>query len=99
MLLIDYFIATVQMVYNLLYYQIVAQMSCRLTGVERAQVIAGANEGKICAFADALALINDCLGHTALYMEDDNESCFEKSQLNIGSLEAQVRLFKRSILD
>lgn len=87
---IDYFVATVQMVYNLLYYQIVAQVSCGLTRRERAQATAGANEENMSTFADALCLINKCLEHTALYMEDDNESCFQNPHINIGSLEAEV---------
>ncbi|XP_044253038.1 E3 ubiquitin-protein ligase Ubr3 [Tribolium madens] len=87
----NYFITTVQMVYNLLYYQVVVQISCGLSGAERARATAGANEGKICTLTDALALINRCLGHTALYMEDDDDDCSEKPQVNMVALELQVQ--------
>lgn len=78
------------MVYNLLYYQVVAQISCGLTGAERARASAGANESRICTLTDALALINKCLGHTALYMED-NEGCSDEPQVNMVALELQVQ--------
>jgi E3 ubiquitin-protein ligase UBR3 len=86
----SYFVTLVKMVYNLLYYQVVSQISCGLTGAERVKAAAGANEGKICTLTDALALINRCLGHTALYMEDDVE-CSENPQVNMVALELQVQ--------
>jgi E3 ubiquitin-protein ligase UBR3 len=87
---LGYFVTLVKMVYNLLYYQVVSQISCGLTGAERVKAAAGANEGKICTLTDALALINRCLGHTALYMEDDVE-CSENPQVNMVALELQVQ--------
>ncbi|XP_023311445.1 E3 ubiquitin-protein ligase Ubr3 isoform X2 [Anoplophora glabripennis] len=86
-----YFTTTVQMVYNLLYYQVVAQVSCGLTGAERARAASGATEGRITNLCDSLNLINECLGQTDLYMEDDSESCSGKTQVNILALEQQVQ--------
>ncbi|KAJ8969229.1 hypothetical protein NQ317_002184, partial [Molorchus minor] len=86
-----YFTTTVQMVYNLLYYQVVAQVSCGLTGAERARAAAGSTSGQIANLYDALSLINECLGHTDLYMEDDSSSGGGNPQLNILALEQQVQ--------
>lgn len=85
-----YFTTTVQMVYNLLYYQVVAQVSCGLTGAERARAASGAVQGQIANLCDSLNLINECLGQTDLYMEDDSASCSGKTQVNILALEQQV---------
>ncbi|KAJ8946859.1 hypothetical protein NQ318_006769 [Aromia moschata] len=85
-----YFTTTVQMVYNLLYYQVVAQVSCGLTSAERSRAVAGATPGQITNLYDALNLINECLGQTDLYMEDDGASCSGKPQLNILALEQQT---------
>lgn len=83
-----YFTTTVQMVYNLLYYQIVAQVSCGLTSAERARVAADSTSGNIKNLSDALNLINECLGQTDLYMEDDSTT--GKPEVNILALEQQV---------
>lgn len=76
------------MVYNLLYYQVVAQVSCGLTGAERARVSSETTPNKIVNLGDALNLINESLGQTDLYMEDDSSSA--KPQVNILALEQQV---------
>lgn len=81
------------MVYNLLYYQVVAQVSCGLTGAERARAASGATQGQITSLCDSLNLINECLGQTDLYMEDDSASCGGKTQVNILALEQQVSQF------
>ncbi|KAG5894127.1 hypothetical protein JTB14_004065 [Gonioctena quinquepunctata] len=86
-----YFTTTVQMVYNLLYYQVVAQVSCGLTGAERLRAASGSTPGQINNLSDSLNLINECLGHTDLYMEDDSDSCSSKPQVNILALEQQVQ--------
>ncbi|CAH2006803.1 unnamed protein product [Acanthoscelides obtectus] len=86
-----YFTTMVQMVYNLLYYQVVAQVSCGLTGAERTRAAASATSGQVSNLSDALGLINECLGQTELYMEDDSSSCSGKPQVNILALEQQVQ--------
>ncbi|XP_057658362.1 E3 ubiquitin-protein ligase Ubr3 isoform X2 [Diorhabda carinulata] len=89
-----YFTTTVQMVYNLLYYQVVAQLSCGLTGAERAKAAVGANKEHVNNLTDALGLINECLGQTDLYMDDndDSESYSDKSvKVNMIGLELQVQ--------
>lgn len=78
------------MVYNLLYYQIVAQVSCGLTSAERARVAAESTPGNIRNLSDALNLINECLGQTDLYMEDDSGT--GKPEVNILALEQQVSI-------
>ncbi|XP_072397284.1 E3 ubiquitin-protein ligase Ubr3 [Diabrotica undecimpunctata] len=89
-----YFTTTVQMIYNLLYYQVVAQVSCGLTGLERTKAATGANTEHVNNLTDALGLINECLGQTDLYMEnDDTESCIDKNiiKVNMVGLELQVQ--------
>lgn len=80
------------MIYNLLYYQIVAQVSCGLTSAERARVAAESTSGNVRNLCDALNLINECLGQTDLYMEDDSTT--GKPEVNILALETQVNIFK-----
>lgn len=80
------------MVYNLLYYQIIAQVSCGLTTAERARVASESTWGGIKNLSDGLNLINECLGQTDLYMEDDSTS--GKPEVNILALEQQVNLSK-----
>lgn len=77
------------MIYNLLYYQVVAQVSCGLTGAERTRAAAGSTPGQIGNLTDTLNLINECLGQTDLYMEDDSAGC-SGVQVNILALEQQV---------
>ncbi|KAF5282499.1 hypothetical protein FQR65_LT14269 [Abscondita terminalis] len=86
-----YFTTVVKMMYNLLYYQVVAQVSCGLTGAERAAVCQGTKSGQIDSLPGALALINECLGNTDLYMEDDGAGCSQTPQLNLVALEQQVQ--------
>lgn len=78
------------MVYNLLYYQIVTQVSIGLTGAERAKACSSSKGGPIETLADALALINECLGQTDLYMEDDSATTSQNPQVNMVALEQQV---------
>lgn len=95
-----YFTSTVQMVYNLLYYQVVAQVSCGLTSAERAKATKEASTTTIKNLSDALGLVNECLGHTDLYMDDEDDASdsgpssedddSNKAHLNIGALEQQV---------
>lgn len=92
-----YFTTTVQMVYNLLYYQVVTQVSCGLTNAERTRITSESpsSSQEIRNFCDALALINDCLGPTELYMEDvGGEEEGSRSQVNIVALEQQVTRFR-----
>ncbi|XP_074027443.1 ubr3 ubiquitin ligase isoform X2 [Leptinotarsa decemlineata] len=86
-----YFTTTVQMVYNLLYYQVVAQVSCGLTGAERLRAASGSTPGQVSCLSDSLNLINECLGHTDLYMEDDGDGSSSKPEVNIIALEQQVQ--------
>lgn len=81
------------MVYNLLYYQVVTQVSIGLTGAERAKAYSSCNNGQIENLSDALALINETLGQTELYMEDDEASTSHNAQVNLIALEQQVCLF------
>lgn len=76
--------------YNLLYYQVVCQISCGLTGAERARACQGATSGQVDSLSGALALINETLGQTELYMEDDGAGCSQAPQLNMVALEQQV---------
>ncbi|XP_050311174.1 E3 ubiquitin-protein ligase Ubr3-like [Anthonomus grandis grandis] len=101
-----YFTATVQMVYNLLYYQVVAQISCGLTGAERSKATRRASRDSVKNLCDAMALVNECLGRTDLYMDDDADddiseggtSVHEEEEgesgrhrVNMGVLEEQVQ--------
>lgn len=88
-----YFTTTIQVVYNLLYYQVVAQVSCGLTSAERAAAASGANRERVNNLMDALGLINDCLGQTDLYMENDDtcSSSDKNVKVNMVGLEMQVQ--------
>lgn len=97
--LLAYFTTTVQMVYNLLYYQVVAQVSCGLTNSERTRITSDTSSSQqIRNLCDALGLINECLGHTELYMEDVGSTSSEddenRTQVNIVALEQQVKTTK-----
>lgn len=81
------------MMYNLLYYQVVTQISCGLTAAERTRATEEAGSGMIDNLCGTLALINECLGQTDLYMEDDGPSTSRAPRLNLVSLEQQVRYF------
>ncbi|CAH0564545.1 unnamed protein product [Brassicogethes aeneus] len=89
----SYFTTTIQMVFNLLYYQVVAQVSCGLTGAERSQAAAaGATDGDVRNLSDAFALLDACLGQSELYMEDDSMGeGGSKAQVNLVALEQQVQ--------
>lgn len=85
------------MVYNLLYYQIIAQVSCGLTSAERARVAAESASGNVRNLNDALNLINECLGQTDLYMEDDSTTA--EPEVNILALEQQVESYRSRQFD
>ncbi|XP_025832184.1 E3 ubiquitin-protein ligase Ubr3 isoform X1 [Agrilus planipennis] len=87
----SYFTTVVKMMYNLLYYQVVAQVSCGLTGAERAKACENVASGRIASLSSALALINECLGRSDLYMDDDEPSCSTNLQVNLIALEQQVQ--------
>lgn len=78
------------MVYNLLYYQVVTQVSIGLTGAERAKACSNSRGGQIENLSDALSLINETLGQTDLYMEDDEAGGSQSAQVNMVALEQQV---------
>lgn len=78
------------MVYNLLYYQVVAQVSCGLTGAERTSACEQATGTHIDSLSAALVLLNEVLGQTDLYVEDDGASTSHAPQVSMLSLEQQV---------
>ncbi|CAH1183647.1 unnamed protein product [Ceutorhynchus assimilis] len=92
-----YFTTTVKMVYNLLYYQVVAQISCGLTSAERNRAAKEASSWAISNICDSLGLIDECLGHTDLYMDDEDDGSESASsseedpreKLNVVALEQQ----------
>lgn len=71
-------------------------MSCGLTSAERAAAASGANRERVNNLMDALGLINDCLGQTDLYMENDDtcSSSDKNVKVNMVGLEMQVRFLK-----
>lgn len=79
--------------YNLLYYQVVTQVSCGLTSAERTIASQGVTPGQVGSLSSALALINDCLGQTDLYMEDDGAGCSPALTVNMVALEQQVNCY------
>lgn len=87
------------MVYNLLYYQVVTQVSIGLTGAERSRACSGSGSDQVDTLSDALTLINECLGQTDLYMEDDSASGSQKPEVNMVALEQQVFDFLHFIAD
>lgn len=76
--------------YNLLYYQTVAAISCNLSPIERQGIIHNTSSTHIQCFSDALALVNEVLDQTELYTEDDGAGCSNSPQVNILALEQQV---------
>lgn len=76
--------------YNLLYYQVVTQVSCGLTAAEREMAAENAASGPIDNLCSTLAHINETLGPTDLYMEDDGASTSQMPRLNLVALEQQV---------
>ncbi|CAG9863571.1 unnamed protein product [Phyllotreta striolata] len=85
-----YFTTTVQVVYNLLYYQVVVQVSCGLTSAERSTASSGADPEHVKNLTDAIRLINECLEKTDLYMENDCQTDKEV-KVNLIGLEMQVQ--------
>lgn len=80
------------MIYNLLYYQVVAQVSLGLSRTERERVKQmSSSDGNVRNLTDALGLIHDYIGHTDLYIEDDSMDSSSKPQVNMVALEQQVR--------
>lgn len=92
------------MVYNLVYYQVVAQISCGLTSCERASAAKNASREELRNFVDALGLVTECLGHTELYMDDDDLSESGpptddvNGKINIVALEQQVCYNEQTLL-
>lgn len=78
------------MVYNLLYYQVVAQVSCGLSRGERAKACELSISTHIDSLSAALVLINEVLGQTELYIDDEGTSSSHVPQFNILALEQQV---------
>lgn len=89
-----YFSCVVKVLYNLLYYQVVAQLSCSMSSAERAQVLARVSEScDVRTLSDALSLVVETLGRSELYIEDDGASCDQQIKLNMNALEQQVSYF------
>ncbi|XP_045478273.1 E3 ubiquitin-protein ligase Ubr3 isoform X3 [Harmonia axyridis] len=87
-----YLTTTVQMIYNLLYYQVVAQVSLGLSRTERERVKhMSSGDGNVKNLTDALGLIHDYIGHTDLYIEEDSMEGSSKPQVNLVALEQQVQ--------
>lgn len=80
------------MVYNLLYYQVVAQVSCGLSCAERAKACELSASTHIDSLSAALVLINEVLGQTELYLDDDGASTSQAPQFNMLALEQQVKI-------
>lgn len=80
------------MVYNLLYYQVVAQVSCGLSRAERAKACELSNSTHIDSLSSALVLINEVFEQTDLYIDDDEASTSQVPQFNILALEQQARI-------
>ncbi|KAK9883218.1 hypothetical protein WA026_001407 [Henosepilachna vigintioctopunctata] len=86
-----YLTTTVQMVYNLLYYQVIAQVSLGLSFSEMHRVSRKTGDDEpIVDLAGALGLIDQFLGHTNLYIYED-DLMESKPQVNIVALEQQVQ--------
>lgn len=66
-----YFTAVVKLLYNLLYYQVVAQLSCALSPAERAAVAAREPAEDVRSLADALSLVVRALSSCELYEEEE----------------------------
>ena len=81
-----------KVVYNLLYYQVVMQISCGLTAAERAKACEGASIGHINSLNAAFALINESLGTSDLYMDDDHSDATQEHHVNMIALEQQVNV-------
>ncbi|XP_022907951.1 E3 ubiquitin-protein ligase Ubr3 [Onthophagus taurus] len=86
-----YFTTIVKVVYNLLYYQAVCQISCGLTGPERLKACEGASTSHIDSLGAALLLINEVLGETDLYTITDDGAASQEPQVNVIALEQQIQ--------
>ncbi|GLV32959.1 Ubr3 ubiquitin ligase [Carabus blaptoides fortunei] len=89
-----YFACVVKVLYNLLYYQVVTQLSCSMSSAERAQVLDRLSRyhlqqqqhqfnhhggDRVATLAGALSLVVDTLSHSDLYIEDDTASAASTS--------------------
>lgn len=83
----------VKVLYNLLYYQVVAQLSCSMSSSERAQILSKGPSEKVETLAGAFSLVIDALGRSELYMEDDgaSTSTSQPIKFNMNALEQQVQ--------
>lgn len=88
-----YFACVVKVLYNLLYYQVVAQLSCSMSSSERAQILSKGPSEKVETLAGAFSLVIDALGRSELYMEDDgaSTSTSQPIKFNMNALEQQVQ--------
>ncbi|KAI4457238.1 ubiquitin ligase e3 alpha-related [Holotrichia oblita] len=87
-----YFTTIVKVIYNLLYYQVVSQISCGLTGPERIKACETASTTHIDSLSAALALIDESFGETDLYMDcDEAGGCSQQPHVNMIALEQQVQ--------
>lgn len=87
-----YFTTVVKVVYNLLYYQVVMQISCGLTAAERVKACESVSIGHINSLGAAFALINESLGASDLYMDDDHGDVTQEPHVNMIALEQQVNV-------
>lgn len=87
-----YFTTIVKVIYNLLYYQVVAQISCGLTAPERTKACEGASATHVDSLSAALTLINEVLGETDLYMDCEEAGCSQQPHVNMIALEQQVKI-------
>lgn len=85
-----YFTTIVKVIYNLLYYQVVAQISCGLTTSERIKACEGASMTHVDSLNAALTLVNQELGETDLYMDCEEAGCSQEPCVNMIALEQQV---------
>lgn len=91
-----YYATVVKALYNLLYYQAVAQLTCAMSVEERAEIGSGSTNGEIRTLADALRLVAGVIGRTDLYAEDPAEECanavsLTASTLNMHALEQRLQ--------
>ncbi|XP_014472841.1 PREDICTED: E3 ubiquitin-protein ligase UBR3 isoform X2 [Dinoponera quadriceps] len=77
-----YFSAVVKVIYNLLYYQVILQISCKFTQAERNTIVKRSRCGSATSSEAILAKIIECFEDSDLYTDEDSELYSDDSEIS-----------------
>lgn len=92
MFIAAYFTCIVKVLYNLLYYQVLTQMSCSLTEPERTWILANIEFARDYKLCNALGLVLNSLRYTGLYDTESIQPSTSQTmtKVNLHALEQKV---------